>query len=100
MQYNVAIGRRQAHVAVRNSELKLMRERAVLNEQKKQVLHDLGSAVRQAEQSWRSAENNLNRLSAAQDVVEARLAAFESEAVTVDLLLEAVQRQVAGPRSV
>ena len=50
LQLNVPIGFRQASSGVRNSELKLFRERAVLDEQEKQIIHDLGSAVRQTQQ--------------------------------------------------
>jgi outer membrane protein TolC len=93
LQFNMPVGFRQAHTGVRNGELKLIREQAVLDEQRKQILHDLGSAVRQIHQSYRSTENNMNRVIAAQEVVKSRLAAFEADAVNVDLLLDSVQRQ-------
>ena len=46
------LGFRRAHAGVRNAELQLMRERAVMDELKSQILHDLGSAVRTIDQGY------------------------------------------------
>lgn len=94
LQLNVPIGYRQASAGVRNSQLQLQRERAILDEQEKQVIHDLGTAIRQTEQYHSAVENAYNRLLAAQDTVKARQAAFEADAVSVELLLEAQRRLV------
>ena len=94
LQLNVPLGYRQASAGVRSSQLQLQRERAILDEQEKQVIHDLGTAIRQTEQYHSAVENAYNRLLAAQDTVKARQAAFEADAVSVDLLLEAQRRLV------
>jgi len=92
LQMDMPIGFRRAHAGVRNSELELRREKAVLDDARQQILHDLGSAMRRANQAQRNSELNRNRMKAARDAYDARLAAFEAETVSVDLLLDAVQR--------
>ncbi len=92
LQLNVPIGFRQAASGVRNSELKLFRERAVLDEQEKQIIHDLGTAVRQTQQYDAAVELAYNRLDASLDTAKSREVAFEADAVPLDLLLEAQRR--------
>ncbi|MFK7769628.1 MAG: TolC family protein [Mariniblastus sp.] len=92
LQMNVPLGFRQASAGVRNSELQLRRERAILEEQEKQIIHELGTAVRQTEQYHSAVKFAYNRMVAAQDTVDARQAAFAADAVPVDLLLEAQRR--------
>ena len=92
VQLDVPVGYRQAHAGVRNSELELMRERAILSETRQQILHELGTAMRQTSQGWKSAQLNYNRQKAADDALKSRLAAYGAGTVTVDRLLEAVQR--------
>ena len=94
LQLNVPVGFRQAWSGVRNSELLLRRERAILAEQELQITHDLGTAIRQNDLYYATAESAFNRLTATHDVVAARQAAFEADAVTLDLLLEGQQRLV------
>ena len=89
---NMPLGFRQAHAGVRNSEFQLVRERQILDEQEKQIAHELGSALRAIEQSTAANKLAYNRMLAAQDAYKARQAAFEADAVTLDLLLESVRR--------
>lgn len=93
VQLDVPVGFRQAKTTVRNSQLGLMRERAVLTETRRQILHELGTSMRQTSQAWRSAQLNQKRMEAANDALESRTAAYEAGTTTVDRLLEAVQRQ-------
>ncbi len=91
-QLNAPLGYRQGHAAVRNAELTLMRDRAVLDEQQKQIIFGLGNAIRQLEQGYSSMQLAYNRLLAAQETVAARLATFEAEAKAANELLDAQQR--------
>ena len=91
LQFNMPIGFRQAHSGVRNQELKLMRERVVLQEQEKQIVHDLGTAMRQCEQKFASMQYAFNRMLAAKDMRDAREAGFAADAIPLDLLLDAQQ---------
>ena len=91
-EFSSTLGFRQAFAAVRNAELLLMRDRAVLEEQQQQVTFDLGTALRQAERAFNAMHIAYNRLIAARQTVESRTAAFEADTVAADLLLDAQQR--------
>lgn len=62
---DVPIGFRQAHAAVRNAELRVARERAVLSDQELQVAHDLGEAVAELERAYTAIQTTFNRRLAA-----------------------------------
>jgi outer membrane protein TolC len=94
MEMSFPIGFRRAYAAVRQSELQLARERAVLHEQERSVVHDLSNAVAEVDRAYAVVETNLNRRLAAAEQLAAVEAAFEAENATLDLLLEA-QRRVA-----
>ncbi len=92
LTYDVPIGFRQANSGVKNAELVLCREKALLREQRKQILHELGSSFRQVEQNFANIELQSNRLRAARETVESRTVAFEADAVGFDELLQAQLR--------
>jgi outer membrane protein TolC len=91
----VPIGFRHAHAATRNAELLLARERAILQDQQREVVHEAADAVAEMDRAYSVLQSNFNRVLASRD----QLAAFEAkeasgEAVPLDLLLDA-QRRVA-----
>ena len=86
------LGFRQAHAGVRNAELQLMRERAVLKELESQILHDLGSAVRTIDQGFRVLELSQLGSNAFRESVDARTAAYNADAAEFEDLLDAQQR--------
>lgn len=92
LQVNIPLGYRQAAAGVRNSQLKLQRERAILDEQEKQIIYQLGNAFRQSEQNSMTVKLAYNRMLAAQDTVDARQAGYEADTIPLDLLLEAQRR--------
>lgn len=92
VQFSAPLGFRQGHAAVRNAELGLMRDRVILDEQEQAVLFALGTAVRKLEQGYVALQLAYNRMLAAQETVDARLATFESEAKDATNLLDAQQR--------
>lgn len=92
LAYNMTIGYRQAHAGVRNAELQLCREKAVLREQQNQLLHELGSALRQVDSIHQELSLSRSRLDAAEDTVNAREVGFETDVVGFDELLEAQRR--------
>jgi len=93
-EFSMPIGYRQAYAAVRNAELKLARERALLLEQERSVVYDLSNAIADVERAFTIVETNLNRRIAARQQLQATQAAFDADNATLDLLLEA-QRRVA-----
>ena len=69
------VGFRQAHAAVRNAKLKLVRERALLREQQREIIFNLSTAFAEVDRSYTVAHVTLNRLIAARE----QLRALEAE---------------------
>ncbi len=93
------IGFRQGHAAVRYAQIQVARDRAVLQEQERQVLHDLTAVVADCDRAYVQVESNLNRYLAANDALDA-LQANQTEGLQVNLeqLLDA-QRRVSEAES-
>lgn len=92
LSLDAPLGFRRAHAGVRNAELQLMRERAVMNELQSQILHDLGSAVRRVAQGFDVLELSQLGSQAFRESVEARTAAYKADAAGFEDLLDAQQR--------
>jgi outer membrane protein TolC len=92
LQLDVPIGFRREFAALRNTQLQLARERAVLREQEFRVAHDLSSAMRGLQRAFQLMQTNLNRKVAASHEVEALGARFEVGFEQLDVLLRAEQR--------
>ena len=97
-QFDMPIGFRQGHAAVRNSQLILARERAILREMELQVIHDLSNAVGDVDRSYIVAQTNYNRRIAAEQQMAAVQAAFEAETASLLDLVES-QRRLADSDS-
>ncbi len=93
------VGFRQGHAAVRNAQIQIARDKAILREQERQVLHDLTATVADCDRSYVQAETNLNRYLAASDALDA-LEANRKAGLPVNLeqLLDA-QRRVSDAES-
>ena len=93
LEMRLPIGFRQGHLAVRHAKLQVARARALLEEQRRQVLHDLSNAVGESDRAFVQVETNLNRYLAASDA----LAALEANRkagmpVNLEQLLDAQRR--------
>jgi len=91
-EFTVPIGFRRERSAVRNAELALARNRALLQEQELEVTHRLAHAVRDLEDNYVLAQTYFNRRVAAQKEVEATSAAYETGSITLNILLDAQRR--------
>lgn len=60
------VGRRRGHLATRNAELRLTREKTVLREQQRQLLLDLNAAISEVERAHEGIKNNFNNSRAVQ----------------------------------
>ncbi|TWT89881.1 Outer membrane efflux protein [Pseudobythopirellula maris] len=98
VELSVPIGFRQAHAGVRNAELHLARERAILCDQQSEVVHEVAGAVAEVDRAYLVSQTSYNRLIASREQLDAVSAAFESDKAPLDLLLEA-QRKVAEAES-
>jgi len=91
-QANIPIGFRAALAGVRNAQLQLARERAILQDEELEMIHGLSSGIRTLDRAYQLSETNFNRFIAARVNVEAVRAAYETDTVTLDLLLDAQRR--------
>ena len=94
VEFNVPLGFRRAHAAVRNSELQIARERAILEEQKRTVMYGLSNAVADVRRAYEVVMAQFNRYSAAETQVGAIRTSYQEGKAPLDLLLEAQRRLV------
>jgi len=92
IQYGGPIGRRQGHLAVRNAELQLVREKTLLREQQKQILHDLGAAYTEVDRALVTIKTSYNSLVAAREELDAKRRLVEGGLEAVFFLLDAQTR--------
>jgi outer membrane protein TolC len=92
VQLQLPVGFRREMAGVRNAQLNLARERAILQEQELELTHQLTSVFRDLDDFYVLAQTNFNRRIAAENEVKAVRAAYETGAATLDLLLTAQQR--------
>lgn len=71
MELTFPNGFRQAHAGIQNAMLRLARERAVLNQQERQILHDLGNSFADMKRAYAIVQTNYNRRVAAQQDLDA-----------------------------
>jgi len=90
-QLAIPLGFRQAHTAVRNAQLNLVRERRVLAKQEEQVAHDLSQSLQDIDRFYQTTQDNFNRRRAAEDEVESFQAEYDVGRVTLDRLIDAQQ---------
>jgi len=104
-EFTLPVGFRQAHAGVRHAQLQNTRARAILDEQQREVTHDLSNAISEKDRAYATAKTNFNRREAAEDQLHA-LEAVYNDADTdrnqmirlLDLILDA-QRRLADAES-
>ncbi|MCF0234204.1 MAG: TolC family protein, partial [Thermoguttaceae bacterium] len=92
LKSQVAVGFRREMAAVRNAELALARERAILQEQELELVHNLSDLFREVDRSYRLIEDYLAVLRAARKQVRALNASFEGGKATLYEVLQAQQQ--------
>lgn len=98
LQGSMALGFRREMAGVRNAQLLLAREQAKLQEGELELSHQLAFAIREMEANHVLSQTNFNRRIAAERQVQAVAAAYETDTVTLDVLLNA-QQQLARAES-
>ena len=93
LQFVMQLGMRRGMTQVRNHQLLLAHDRAILQELELEVSHQLAHAQRDVDLNYGVAQTNFNRRAAAEDEVEAVNAIYEVGRVTIDLLLDAQRRR-------
>ena len=97
-ELDIPIGYRHAHTAVRNAELTLARARAILRDQQEEVVHATAASVAEVDRAYVVSQTTYNRLAASREELAATQAAFESDKVSLDLLLDAQRRLAESHR--
>lgn len=92
MNLTMPLGFRQAMAGVRNAQLFVARERAVLQEQELELSHQLTNAVRDLDRWYMLSQTNFNRRAAAKRQVEAVQQNYDVGRITLDQLLDAQRR--------
>jgi hypothetical protein len=64
-ELNMPIGFRQAHAGVRHAQLALARERAVLEEMERQIIHDVSNATAEKSRTFQLVQTTYNRRASA-----------------------------------
>ncbi len=93
LEFSMSLGFRQAYVAMRNAELQLSRDRALLRAQEQEVLYDLAQAVAEMDRGFVVLQTNYNRMIAAREQVAAVQAAFDDDRIQFIAVLDAQRRQ-------
>ena len=100
VQLGGAIGNRQGHVAIRNAELSLVRERSVLKEQQRQILHDLNAAFTEVDRSMENLKTSFNSRVAVFEELEPKRKRVNVGQDQVFFLLDAEQRAATAESAV
>lgn len=95
-----AIGNREGHVAIRNAELNVSRERALLEEQQRQLLLDLNSAYTEVDRALAGVKVAVNNRIATQEEIEPKRKRVEEGQDQVFFLLDAEQRLATSESAV
>lgn len=93
VELTVPIGHRRAHMAVRNAQLNLAREQAILKEQQRVVLHDVSNGIGELERAEAVVRTTYNRRVAASQQLAAVQAAYDADKAPLDQVLEAQRRR-------
>jgi outer membrane protein TolC len=92
-EFSFPVGYRRAYAAVRNAQLQLARERVVLEEQERQICHDLSNAVADVYRAYEVVQTNFNsRLAAKTQVDLLRDKLRQRLPVNLDQLIDAERR--------
>jgi outer membrane protein TolC len=92
VEFSMPLGFRRAHTTVRNAELQLARERAILAEQEREIALDLSNAIADIERAHAVVETSFNRRIAAKQQLDAIQAIEDPSTQTLYLELDAQRR--------
>jgi len=95
-----AIGNRSGHLAIRNAELNLVRERVLLKEQQRQILHDLNAAFTEVDRAQLNLKSSFNSRVAVQEELDPKRKRVMEGRDQVFFLLDAEQRAATAESAV
>ncbi len=92
LELSTPIGNRIGHVGVRNAELQLARERALLSEQERQIAKELSDSFADLDRAFKLAQINFNRAVSARQRLEGEQAKYELGESVLQFVLDAQSR--------
>ena len=100
LEINGPIGNRSGHVAVRNAELNLTREKSVLKEQQRQLLHDLSAAFTEVDRAFVNMKTSFNSRVAVEQELEPKQKRADAGQDQIFFLLDAQQRAATAESAI
>jgi outer membrane protein TolC len=94
--YQMPVGFRRELAGVRHAQLRMAREKALLEDMELDVSVGLAKAVRNLDANFQLAQTNANRWAASQKEVESVEALYRGGKASLDLVLEAQRRRAQG----
>lgn len=94
VELDIPLGFRAAHNATRNTEHALARERAILHEQKRDIVFGLSNAASEVRRAFEVASAQYNRFAAAQRQIDALQNEHDVAEASLIVLLEAQRRRL------
>lgn len=98
LEFSMPLGFRRGYAAVRNAQLLVSRDRAILRQQEEEVTHGLSNAVAEADRAWKTLHTAGDRRSAAREQLSSVQSAYEADRAPFNLVMEA-QRRLADAES-
>jgi outer membrane protein TolC len=92
LEFSTPIGNRIGHAAVRQAELLLSRERALLREQERSVLTQVSEAFNELARAYEQSRNNYNRIIAARQRLSGEQTRYEFGQGVLQFVLDAQSR--------
>ena len=92
IELSAPLGFRRGHAAVRNAELQLARERAILSQQEREITLAISNAMCEVERAYDCTWTSYNRRVAARQHLSAVTAAFDSDKAQSELVLDSQRR--------
>lgn len=96
LSYQMPVGFRRELAGVRHAQLRLARDKALLEDMELDVSHGLTHAVRNLDTSFQLSQTNANRWAASQKEVEAMEALYRGGRVALNDVLEAQRRRAVA----
>ncbi len=95
-----AIGKRRGYVAIRNAELNLAREKTILKEQKRQLMHDLNAAFVEVDRAMAGIRTSYNSNVAVQEELLPKQKRVDAGQDEIFFLLDTQQRAATAASNV
>jgi hypothetical protein len=92
MELRTPVGNRIGHTALRNAELRVVREKAIYREQELVISHELSGEIAELDRAYTLVRTNYNRRIAALEQVDAVRRKFQTGITPLEFLLDAIRR--------